>query len=554
MSVILCGMPMSGKTTLGKRLAASLGLDFIDTDRLIEEAYATQTGCELNCRQIYKEIGQLKFRSLEKQQLSLLKEKPDSVIAIGGGTLEDPENSQLLKSCGTLIYLKTSPNILLERIFKRGVPAYLDTENPKKTFENLAKSRIPIFEKCADAVLDLDHLTEEEAVEKLVAIANASEKKPKKITCKLPAAQYEIIIQSGILNNADFLVRHLGKLGAKYAIITDTHLKNLHGEKLQKLMMQSGLETLLFAFPAGEEHKNRAIKEELENRLFENKMGRDTCMIALGGGVVTDLGGFLAATYCRGVPLVMVPTSLLGMVDASIGGKNGVDVPYGKNLVGSIYQPKMVIIDPLTIQTLPVKEVRNGAVEMIKHGLIVDRTYFCFLDEKADQILSCDSNVLEKAIFESCLIKKTIVEQDETETGKRRLLNFGHTIGHALEHLTHYSITHGEAVAIGLLVESHLAVQLGYLRQEELDSIFKTLKKFGLPLKLPGHFSFEQLLGAMTLDKKSQKGTPRFVMIDAIGSAMPCDGAYCMPVEDRVLFNAFTWMDENFFVQEQDSL
>lgn len=546
MNVILCGMPMSGKTTLGKLLAASLGWNFIDTDRLIEQAYTTQTGCDLTCRQIYKEIGQLKFRALEKQQLTLLKEKVDSVIAIGGGTLEDPENRELLKTVGTLIYLNTSENILLERIFKRGVPAFLETDNPAKTFENLAQNRMPIFEKSADAMVDLDHLTEKEAVEKLVALSNACKRMPKKVSCKLPTTAYDILIQSGILSNPDFLIQQLGKLGAKFAIITDTHIRNLHGVNLQKSMADSGLETLLLTFPAGEEHKNRTTKEELENRLFENKMGRDACVIALGGGVATDLAGFLAATYCRGVPLVMVPTSLLAMVDASIGGKNGVDVPYGKNLVGTIYQPKMVLIDPLTLQTLSVKEIRNGAVEMIKHGLIVDCSYFSFLDEHADQILSCDINVLERAIFESCIIKKNIVEQDETETGKRRLLNFGHTIGHALEHLTQFSVTHGEAVAIGLLVESHLAVQLGYLQQKELDSIFKTLKKFGLPLTVPARFSFEQLLDAMTLDKKSQKGTPRFVMMNAIGSALPCNGAYCMPVEKEILLNAFIWMNENF--------
>lgn len=362
----------------------------------------------------------------------------------------------------------------------------------------------------------------------------------------MPSADYDITIQAGILNNPDFLIQQLGKLGVQFAIITDTNIRDLYGDKLQKLMSKSGLETFLFTFPAGEEHKNRTTKEELENRLFENKMGRDTCIIGLGGGVVIDLGGFLAATYCRGVPLVMMPTSLLAMVDASIGGKNGVDVPYGKNLIGSIYQPKMVLIDPLTIQTLPVEEIRNGAVEMIKHGLIIDRSYFSFLDEHADQIISCDKNVLERAIFESCLIKKTIVEQDEKETGKRRLLNFGHTIGHALEHLSQFSVPHGEAVAIGLLVESHLAVQLGHLQQKDLDYILKTLKKFGLPLKLPSCFSFEQLIDAMALDKKSQKRTPRFVMINAIGSALPCNGAYCMPVEIEILSRSLMWMNENF--------
>ena len=238
----------------------------------------------------------------------------------------------------------------------------------------------------------------------------------------------------------------------------------------RNLYLQLGLEAILFSFPNGEQHKSRATKEKLEDQLFEKELGRDICVIALGGGVTTDLGGYLAATYCRGVPLVMMPTSLLGMVDASIGGKTGVNTPYGKNLVGSIYQPKKVLIDPATLQSLPLKELRNGIVEMIKHGLILDRDYFTYLNEHADQLLELDLSILEKAIFESCRIKREIVEQDDRESGKRNLLNFGHTVGHALENLTHYSLAHGEAVAIGILVESHLAVQLGHLNSNDFDA------------------------------------------------------------------------------------
>ena len=165
----------------------------------------------------------------------------------------------------------------------------------------------------------------------------------------------------------------------------------------------------------------------MENQLFEKGLGRDTCVIALGGGVVTDMAGYVAATYCRGIPLVMIPTSLLGMVDASIGGKTGVNVSYGKNMLGCIYQPKKVFIDLFTLKTLPKKELTNGVVEMIKHGLIADDNLFEYLEKHSDQLLALDFSFLEKAIFESCRIKKEIVEQDEKENGKRHLLNFGHT-------------------------------------------------------------------------------------------------------------------------------
>ncbi len=366
----------------------------------------------------------------------------------------------------------------------------------------------------------------------------------KKLTCTIPGKQvsYDIEMQMDLLDQPKFLADRLAKLGSRFAIITNANMAGLHGERLKKSLSEAGLEWASFTFPSGEQHKTRLIKEELENQLFEQGFGRDSCVIALGGGVVTDLAGFLAATYCRGVSLVMMPTSLLGMVDASIGGKTGVDVPYGKNLIGAIYQPKKVLIDLSTLRTLPVRELRNGVVEMIKHGLIIDSAYFDYLDRHAKELLELNPEVLQKVIYESCRIKKEVVESDERESGKRHLLNFGHTIGHALEHLTHYSIAHGEAVAIGLLVESHLSVQLGLLDQVDFDRTIGVLRKYGLPLQLPKRFSNKEMLDVMALDKKSLKGNPRFVMINGIGSSVECDGAYCMPVEEKILLNALDWM------------
>ena len=256
----------------------------------------------------------------------------------------------------------------------------------------------------------------------------------------------------------------------------------MYGEPLQRELASSGLEAFLFSFSNGEQYKTRETKEILENQLFEKGLGRDTCVIALGGGVVTDIAGYVAATYCRGIPHVMFPTSLLGMVDASIGGKTSVNVPYGKNMVGCIYQPRKVVIDLSTLISLPKKEFANGVVEMIKHGLIADCKLFEDLEKHSDELLALNAVKLEQTIFESCRIKKEIVEQDEKENGKRRLLNFGHTIGHALERLTHYSLSHGEAVAIGLLVESYLSVRLGILDQKSFERIKKILLQYGLPL------------------------------------------------------------------------
>lgn len=366
----------------------------------------------------------------------------------------------------------------------------------------------------------------------------------KKLICKISNSsyQYEIEIGCGLLN---FQSQYLNSLASRFAIITDDKIASLYGEKLRGCLASSGLEVHLFSFPSGEQYKTRATKEVLENQLFEKGLGRDTCVIALGGGVVTDIAGYVAATYCRGIPLVMIPTSLLGMVDASIGGKTGVNVPYGKNMLGCIYQPNKVVIDPSTLKSLPKKELANGVVEMIKHGLILDCKLFEDLDTYSNQVLALDAAVLEKAIFESCRVKKEIVEQDEKENGQRRLLNFGHTIGHAIECLTQYFISHGEAVAIGLLVESYLSVKLGILDPKSFDRIKKVLLQYGLPLQLPSRFPIQTILNAMALDKKSLKGKPRFVIIDAIGSSLAYDSRYCTHIEETLIKNALHWMNDD---------
>ena len=237
------------------------------------------------------------------------------------------------------------------------------------------------------------------------------------LTCKISrfSDQYDIEIGKGLLN---FQHKNLNSLASRFAIITDDVVAQLYGKPLQQSLSAAGLEVHLLSFPRGEQSKTRATTEDLENQLFEQGLGRDSCVIALGGGVVTDIAGYLAATYCRGIPLVMAPTTLLGMVDASIGGKTGVNVPYGKNLLGCIYQPKKVVIDLSTLNSLSKKELSHGVVEMIKHGLIADYGLFEDLEKHSDQLFALDSLLLERTIFESCRIKKEIVEQDEKENGK----------------------------------------------------------------------------------------------------------------------------------------
>ena len=342
----------------------------------------------------------------------------------------------------------------------------------------------------------------------------------------------EIEIENGFLQDREKLFNAISPFGNRFAIITHENIAELYGNPLLETLNAAGLNAALFTFPAGEKNKSRESKAAIEDQLLGQSFGRDSCIIALGGGIVTDFAGFVAATFARGIPYVSIPTSLLAMVDASVGGKTGVNTPFGKNLIGAIYQPKKVIIDPDTLKTLPFKNLSEGFVEMIKHGLVADSDYFSFLETHAKELLSLDFNLLNKAIFESCKIKKTIVEEDEREGGKRRLLNYGHTVGHALEKLTDYTLSHGEAVALGLLVE-------GQFSTIDIDRIRNILTLYGLPLQMPS-FSVEQLLNAMVLDKKSLKGKPRFVVLQEIGTPLPFDGHYCTEIDPALLAKAMS--------------
>jgi len=373
----------------------------------------------------------------------------------------------------------------------------------------------------------------------------------KKITCSLPPDTYEIEISHGLLQNPIKLIQDLQSLDSikscsAFVIISDTLVKPLYADSLAKACKDLGLHIVQLTFPAGEINKTRSTKEQLEDQMLENAVGADTCLIAIGGGVTTDLAGFIASTYCRGIPLVLIPTSLLSMVDASIGGKNGVNTPFGKNLIGTTTEPKKVIIDFETLKTMKPKDLRDGFVEIIKHALISSSTFFEYLEEHPTKLLSLDLLHLDNLIAESCLIKVKIVLEDQQIKGKRNLLNFGHTIGHALENLTNYSLSHGEAVAIGILVESYMAFKLDIFDYPSIERIKNLFLKYGLPLKLQKKLPIDDLLHAMVFDKKSVKKRARFVIIEQIGTCLECDFHYCKAVDEAFLIDALNWMNQEF--------
>jgi 3-dehydroquinate synthase len=292
----------------------------------------------------------------------------------------------------------------------------------------------------------------------------------------------------------------------------------------------------VFEFPAGEAHKTRATWMDLSDRLLARGIGRDAAVIALGGGVVGDVAGFVAATYMRGVPCIQVPTTLLAMIDASIGGKTGVDVTAGKNLIGAFHPPGLVVVDPLLLDTLPDAELRNGLAEAVKHGAIADARHFRWLVEQAPVLTRRDPAALSALIRHSVEIKAAVVGRDPDERGERAILNFGHTAGHALERLTGYAMPHGHAVSIGMVIAARLGESMGVTEAGTTDALREALDGFALPTRPPDDVAPADLAAAAVSDKKARAGTIRFSLLRRIGvAAQTPDAGWTFPVEASAL-------------------
>ncbi len=329
---------------------------------------------------------------------------------------------------------------------------------------------------------------------------------------------YDILIGSRIMDKIPLDLKR-NNLGNRYLIITDSNLEGTHGKRLLSLMRKEVLSVSILSFKAGEKSKNLKVYGKLIEKLHELKLDRKSTIIALGGGVVGDISGFVAATYMRGINYIQVPTSLLATVDSSIGGKVAVDLSTGKNIVGAFYQPRKVYIDVSLLKGLPRKEILNGLSEAIKHALIMDKKLFNFIKKNLDNVLHIDEKTLIELVRRNCNIKANIVESDETESGLRKILNYGHTIGHALETLTGYSrYSHGEAIAIGMVVEGLIANKIGILSDEELRQQNGLIRQAGLPTKLP-NINTNRFVDELKKDKKVVDGRTEFVLLREIGKA-----------------------------------
>jgi 3-dehydroquinate synthase len=334
----------------------------------------------------------------------------------------------------------------------------------------------------------------------------------------LAERSYPIHIGQDLINHTELLLQHIPN--KRVAIVTNSTVAPLYLENLSTLLTDEGIQVKTIILPDGEQFKNNSSLNTIYNELLSNRCERSTPLIALGGGVIGDLTGFAAATYLRGVPFIQIPTTLLAQVDSSVGGKTGINHPLGKNMIGAFYQPRVVIADIATLNTLPDKELRAGIAEVIKYGLIGDLPFFEWLEDNIEKLLQRDSEALIYAIVRSCQNKAEVVGLDERESGERALLNLGHTFGHAIENGMGYGVwLHGEAVAAGTIMAADLSRRLGWLTRDDVERTKKLFIRAGLPVTGP-LLSFEQYTQLMGLDKKVEDGKLRFVLLKALGQAV----------------------------------
>jgi 3-dehydroquinate synthase len=340
---------------------------------------------------------------------------------------------------------------------------------------------------------------------------------------KKTSSSYEIHIGKQIMDRMG-LILNKQKWASRYVCITDSRVLSLHGEQVRQTLREKGLKTDMIDFPAGEASKNIETCLHLADQLMAVGADRQSAIIALGGGVVGDITGFVASLYMRGIPYIQVPTTLLAQVDSSVGGKTGIDLPQGKNMLGTFYQPKAVFIDLTFLQTLEPHEMKNGLAEVVKYGLIDDPGLFGILETKAAAIADQDMDLLQEIVTRSCRIKKGIVEIDEREKGMRRILNFGHTIGHAIETDSNYTIPHGDAVSMGMVAASLLSERLRYLASAERERICALIRAIKLPDRIPANLSVDRIFTHMKGDKKKAGDAINFVLLKKIGIPFVTNG------------------------------
>ncbi len=517
-SIVLVGLMGAGKTSIGRRLAARLGLPFRDADAEIEAA----AGCTIP--ELFSRYGEQAFRDGERRVIRRLLAGDPLVLAFGGGAFVDPDTRAVVREEAVSVWLRCTLPMLLRRVAGRSHRPMLHGGDPAEIMQRLMNQRYPLYAE-ADVIIDC---TDEPAETTTTQVMDGllAYRAPRRLTVNLTSTNYDVIIGDHLLERAGALLAP--RLPQKRAmIITDDHVAPLHLDTLRRGLAETAIVSSEIIVPSGEASKSLANYVDVLNRLLDARVERRTTVIALGGGVVGDLAGFAAATALRGLPFVQMPTTLLSQVDSSVGGKTGVNTKHGKNLAGAFYQPRMVLADTTTLTTLPARELRAGYAEIAKAGLIGDAAFFAWCERYGTAVIAGDAEVQAEAIRRACAFKAAVVGDDEREekpNDGRALLNLGHTFGHALEAEYGYSggLLHGEGVAIGLGLAFRLSARLGHCSAADAERVIAHVSGVGLPAELAmlnRRFSAATLIGHMRHDKKVQDGALKFVLSRGIGQA-----------------------------------
>jgi shikimate kinase/3-dehydroquinate synthase len=536
-NVILTGFSYTGKTKIGQLVASKLGWRFVDVDEEIVRL------SNKPIEEIFAREGEERFRELESRVLEQVCRGTNLVISTGGGAIMNAANRKLIMDSGVIICLEAKPATIYNRLLKdaedpsnRMVRPLLSGHEPLKRIEWLKQSRQPYY-ALADWTVHTDNLTPEEVAEEVIRglkyasrgrvavpdLPDASEAEApyceqSGAACVVTTAteSYPVFVGWGYLGQLGRRMRNAGLQGRAH-IVSDDGVFPLYGEGVEKILVASDFIVDSFVVPRGERSKSFETAIRIYDWLVANRAERNDTIVALGGGVVGDLAGFVAATFVRGMPLVQVPTSLIGMVDSSIGGKVGVNHPQGKNLIGAFYQPRLVVADTQLLTTLPQRELVSGWAEVVKHAMIRDPGLLELLEGRVGELLKLDAGTVSDVVARSAAIKAKIVSEDEKERGIRIILNYGHTIAHGLEAATNYErFLHGEAVSIGMMGAAMISRQMGLLSQESVERQRNLLAGFGLPTTCTD-VDLKSLLRATELDKKVAGRRVRWVLLAAIG-------------------------------------
>jgi 3-dehydroquinate synthase len=498
--IFIYGPPGSGKSSVGRALAESLSLPFIDLDAQIEHS----TG--ITIPQIMTERGEPAFRDVETVELKRVASGPEAVIALGGGALLRGSNRSLAESVGEVVFLEADLPALVTRLTQDETPRPLLAGDLEARLSVLLEARKSHYSSFLYRVANMDNDIQTTFWE--------IQRKLGRYHVRGMGQGYDVIVTEGGMSQLGEMLKTRG-LGSPVAVVSDENVAPHYAEKVQESLRAAGYETNVLVIPAGEAHKTLETVSALWRGFLEAGLDRKSTVIALGGGVVGDMAGFAAATYMRGCQWVAVPTTLLAMVDASMGGKTGFDLPEGKNLIGAFYPPRLVLADPDVLATLPERELRSGLAEVVKNGIISDPALFDLCAQGFDAVKADLPKIIRRAMG----VKIQIIEQDPFEKGPRAALNLGHTVGHAVELVSRFELRHGEAIAIGMVAEARLAERLGLTEggvglPGQIETVLTGL---GLPTEIPPDLAVPAIIQAMKMDKKKERHMVKFALPVKIG-------------------------------------